>query len=206
MLSFKAFFDFSPRPSSANSYCVGSNKPQSPRPVGANLGRQQARRLLQTSHILIAVCALSACAGGPNDSKIDANPAAASSPVNPACPDLKRWGARQLYGTWSVELPGLDAGGTLLLRQHPEFSASLRGEFDVAGQHSIASGDLEDGELNLDESRDGKSLFAFWTGQLVPAACGREIRGTWQQLPRAGEPARESTFVLRREGGNGSRW
>lgn len=147
---------------------------------------------------LIAVSALCACATGQDDSRTPAPGTAAGAAVNPACPELKRWGAAQLYGRWSVELPGLGQRGELLLRQHPEFSASLRGEFDYGGQHSIASGDLEDGELNLDESRDGKSLHAFWTGRLVPEACGREIRGTWQQLPKAGQPARESAFVLRR--------
>ena len=91
------------------------------------------------------------------------------------------------------------------LRQHPDFAASLRGELDYGGAHAIASGDLEDGELNLDESRDGKSLYAFWTGQLVPARCGREIRGTWEQVPKAGQPALKSPFVLRRVDG-GDRW
>ena len=33
---------------------------------------------------------------------------------------------------------------------------------------------------------------------LVAAACGREIRGSWQSLPQPGVPARESSFVLRR--------
>ncbi|HMN21298.1 MAG TPA: hypothetical protein PKA16_07885 [Ottowia sp.] len=138
---------------------------------------------------------LSACAGGGAPTE-PAPPGAAA--INPACPDLNRWDARRLYGAWEVELPELGQRGHLLLRQHPEFSASLRGEFDYGGAHSIASGDLEDGELNLDESRDGKSLHAFWTGRLVPAACGREIRGTWQRLAREGVPAAESTFVLRR--------
>ena len=158
--------------------------------------------------VLIAACALSACATGQNDSKTAAPiaPAAPALAVNPACPDLAQWGARQLYGSWEVDLPALGQRGALLLRQHPEFSESLRGEFSYGGHTSIASGDLDEGELNLDESRDGKSLFAFWTGQLVPARCGREIRGTWQQLPQPGQPALESPFVLRRVGGDGSRW
>ena len=158
--------------------------------------------------VLIAACALSACATGQNDSKTAAPiaPAAPALAVNPACPDLAQWGARQLYGHWELELSALGQHGALLLRQHPEFSESLRGEFSYGGHTSIASGDLDEGELNLDESRDGKSLFAFWTGQLVPARCGREIRGTWQQLPQPGQPALESPFVLRRAGGDGNRW
>lgn len=162
------------------------------------------RHPLLSATLLIAAAALSACAGGQNGSKGAAPDADVPLAVNPACPDLTRWGARQLYGTWEVELPALGQHGRLLLRQHPEFGESLRGEFDYGGQRSIASGDLEEGELNLDESRDGKTLHAFWTGHLVPEACGREIRGTWQRLAREGVPAAESTFVLRRaHSGNG---
>lgn len=145
---------------------------------------------------LIVAGALSACATGQNGSK-DAAPAPAAE-VNPACPDLARWQARQLYGRWRVELPALGQAGTLVLRQHPEFAASLRGEFDIAGVHSIASGDVEEGDFNLDESRDGKSLSAFWTGRLDVASCGREIRGTLQRLDRPGQKGLDTPFVLRR--------
>ena len=110
-----------------------------------------------------------------------------------------------LYGVWDVELPEARQRGTLLLKAHPEFSESLRGEFSLGGQHSIASGDIEAGELNLDESRDGKTLHAFWSGRLVSSACGREIRGTWQPVPQEGKPeGAESSFVLRRA--LASRW
>lgn len=148
--------------------------------------------------ILIAGLALSACATSQKDQQTGTGAQPAVRVVNPACPQLTRWGARQLYGSWEVELTDLGLRGRLALRQHPEFSESLRGDFDYGGHRSIASGDIEDAEVNLDESRDGKSLHAFWTGQLVPAACGHEIRGNWQQLARPGEAARESRFVLRR--------
>ncbi len=144
--------------------------------------------------ILIAVGALCACATGQNHSKN----ADARADGGRACPDVSRWGAPQLYGAWEVELTQLGQRGRLLLRQHPEFRESLRGEFSYGGQASIASGDVEGGEVNLDESRDGKSLHAFWSGHLVPGACGREIRGAWQQLAREGVPAAESSFILRR--------
>ena len=110
-----------------------------------------AAPLLRYTIFLIAACALSACATGPIDSKTAPQAQTAASPVNPACPDLARWGARQLYGAWELDLPALGQHGTLLLRQHPEFSESLRGEFSYGGHTSIASGDLDEGELNLDE-------------------------------------------------------
>lgn len=149
------------------------------------------------SLVLIVVCALSACVAGQNDSQIKAA-AAVTAETNPACPDLARWQARQLYGLWHVELPQLGQQGTLMLRQHPEFPASLRGEFDMAGVRSIASGDVEEGDFNLDESRDGKSLSAFWTGRLDVASCGREIRGTLQRLEVPGQRGVDTPFVLRR--------
>lgn len=120
--------------------------------------------------------------------------------TNLACPHIARWQARELYGRWSVELPQLGESGTLALRRHPEFAASLRGEFDIAGVHSIASGDVEEGDVNLDESRDGKTLSAFWSGRLDMASCGREIRGSLQRLDRPGQKGLDTPFVLRREG------
>lgn len=133
--------------------------------------------------LLIVAGALSACAGGQNHVE-PASQVAAQARVNPACPDLPRLGEH----------------GTLVLRQHPEFAASLRGEFTLGGVHSIASGDVEEGDFNLDESRDGKTLSAFWTGRLDDASCGREIHGTLQRLDRPGQRGVDTPFVLRRVG------
>ena len=127
--------------------------------------------------------------------------AAMADAANPAeCPNVKTLRAAQLYGSWELELTATRQRGQLTLRQHPEFRESLRGEFRYGNQRSIASGDVENGEFNLDESVDGKTLYAFWSGQLVPARCGAEIRGTWQTLPQPGHPAKESPFVLKRAG------
>ena len=156
--------------------------------------------------LLIAASALSACAAGQNAIETRAPAATSTATTGADCPDVTRLHAAQLHGSWEVELVQAGQRGQLTLRQHPEFSASLRGEFRYGGQRSIASGDVEGGEFNLDESRDGKSLYAFWTGNLVPASCGREITGTWEQVPHAGQPALKSPFVLRRVGGDGSRW
>lgn len=137
---------------------------------------------------------LAACASAP-----DQRPGVDILATPAECSDVTLLHAAHLYGSWLLELPQAGQRGTLTLRQHPEFSGSLRGEFYYGGQRSIASGDVEEGEFNLDESRDGKTLHAFWSGQLVPAACGAEIRGAWQPLAQPGQPARaESEFILRR--------
>lgn len=154
-----------------------------------------AARLRITS-FLIAACALSACAG----SQMTTNSSSPDGDALVACPDVTRLHAAQLHGSWELLLVQSGQRGQLTLSQHPEFNASLRGELRYGGQRSIASGDVEDGEFNLDESRDGKTLFAFWSGHLVPAACGAEIRGKWQQLTKEGQPVPvESDFVLRRQ-------
>lgn len=143
--------------------------------------------------LLATVATLTACASAPTTS--------AAADVDPAdCADVRTLRAGQLYGTWELELTALNQRGQLTLRQHPEFSESLRGEFRFGDQRSIASGDVEAGEFNLDESLDGKSLHAFWSGKLTPTACGAEIRGTWQTLAQPGKPSQESPFVLRRGG------
>jgi hypothetical protein len=126
------------------------------------------------------------------------------------CPADDALRAPDLYGEWSVELPALGVRGHLTLKQHPEFSDSLRGLFDYGATHSIASGDIEAGDFNLDESRDGKSYYAFWTGHVQPGACGREIRGQWELAPLTDAPATDdgntpppgqsSPFILRRIG------
>ena len=156
--------------------------------------------LLRTTPIalvLIASGALQSCANTSFDQSHRATTPA--SPTADDCPDVTRLHAAQLHGSWEVTLVQAGRRGLLTLREHPEFSASLRGELRLEGERAIASGDVEGGEFNLDESRDGKTLSAFWSGHLVPAACGAEIRGRWQPVPRHGQPAApESDFILRR--------
>jgi glucose/arabinose dehydrogenase len=153
--------------------------------------------------LLLAACALSACASVSLQNTAEQTRERGAD-TDADCPDVTKLQAAHLYGSWNVELVQAGLRGTLTLRQHPEFSASLRGEFHIGNQRSIASGDVENGEFNLDESRDGKTLYAFWNGKLVPSACGAEIRGQWQPVPQEGQSAPPaSDFVLRRDGAAG---
>ena len=57
------------------------------------------------------------------------------------------------------------------------------------------AGDVEDGELTLEESADGVHIAATWLGDVVQGSCGREIRGTWTlDGQQAGSP-----FILRKQ-------
>lgn len=62
------------------------------------------------------------------------------------------------------------------------------------GRPALVAGDVDDGEFTLEESTNGTSISATWTGDVVDGSCGREIRGSWQAA--GGGPA--LTFVLRR--------
>jgi len=52
-------------------------------------------------------------------------------------------------------------------------------------------GDVDDGQLTLEESEDGKRISATWLGEVTEGRCGKEIRGTWspEATPGASGPA-----------------
>ena len=113
-----------------------------------------------------------------------------------ACPGAADLTAADLYGLWRAEVSGRHAG-TLLLEPNPRWPGSLTGTINRDGVKSQVAGDLDDGELTLEESADGTRISATWIGEPVPGSCGREFRGSWQ----AGEPGRPAGFVLRRADG-----
>ena len=109
-----------------------------------------------------------------------------------------------LYGTWRArfdeELAAL-APATITLGKHPDYDG-VRGTItrdgagnDDAAARSVAqlAGDIDsEGQLAIDESKDGLSISGVWIATLQPGSCGREFRGTWRNA------ADESThsFVL----------
>ncbi|MBC7434544.1 MAG: hypothetical protein H7332_00590 [Bdellovibrionales bacterium] len=121
-------------------------------------------------------------------------PAATSSSPSSACPAPAQVTHLHLYGLWRAEFPGQAQGASLLFEKHPEYPESVRGGINRDGARGMVAGDVEDGELNLDESTDGLSIAAAWSGLVVANSCGKEIRGTW--TPAAGEPVLD--FILRK--------
>lgn len=102
------------------------------------------------------------------------------------CPDGDEITPSQLYGLWEFRLWPLEgheepvlAQGVILLRQHPEYAGSVRGELRLAGPSGEArahvAGDVSDGLFQMDESDDGQRISAAWEGQ--PGPCGHSIRG-----------------------------
>lgn len=109
--------------------------------------------------------------------------AQAQSPAE-ACGPIDHLPPARLSGEWQVRLwpeGGSEATpqvrGTLRLEGHPEYPGSVRGTLQREGASTTAlvSGDVVDGVFHLEESADGVSMDAVWSG--TPEACGRAMRG-----------------------------
>ncbi len=120
------------------------------------------------------------------------------------CPGPEDMEAVHLYGLWQIRLwpeGGSEVSphsrGVLLLEKHPDYAGSVRGELrrTVDGRDLSArvSGDVHEGEFQLDESADGVTMSAVWTG--VPEDCGRSIRGS--RRPAEGQPLGEPVLQFR---------
>lgn len=124
-------------------------------------------------------------------------------PSTAACPAAADMDHRHLQGQWRAELqapaPGAPpATATLQLGPHPELAQSVRGTLVRSGSTAQVSGDVDGGDLTLEESINGTNISATWTGQVVDGSCGKEIRGTWNNAhPTPTTPS--APFVLRKQ-------
>ena len=101
-----------------------------------------------------------------------------------------------LQGHWRAELQATAA--MLQLGPHPELAHSVRGTVQRGGTTAQVSGDVDDGDLTLEESINGTNISATWTGRVVDGSCGKEIHGTWNN---AHTPNTLQPFVLRKQAG-----
>lgn len=154
-------------------------------PVLSPTGPSAATRRAATLLLALAACATPA---------LSQQPSAAAAPA-PACPAPEDLAAAALVGLWHADFGAGRPPVAVLLEPHPEHAGSLSGALVRDGARSRIAADLDDGAFTLEESPDGQRIAATWLGELVPASCGREIRGSWQ--PREGAPI---AFVLRRVG------
>ncbi|SFE15555.1 hypothetical protein [Paracidovorax konjaci] len=113
------------------------------------------------------------------------------------CPGAEDTTHRQLIGTWTAEVQG-GAAARIALRPHPELAQSVRGTVERGGTTAQAAGDVDDGDLTLEESENGKNISATWIGRVVDGSCGKEIRGTWTHA----QDNRPLPFVLRKQAGS----
>jgi hypothetical protein len=110
------------------------------------------------------------------------------------CPAATDVSQAHLVGKWKAQVEG---GGEFALRlaKHPEFAETLIGHVERRGERVPVAGDIDDGELTLEESRNGRNISATWLGEVVEGSCGREIRGTW----KAEGTLQERPFVLKKQ-------
>lgn len=153
--------------------------------------RLHLRRICSLALAGLAVLAVPVSAQAPVTA---APPAAAASAGAAACPAAQAVTHVQLFGLWRAEFQGLWQGATLLIEQHPRYEQSIAGAINRNGERGQIVGDIENGELTLEESADGRRISATWLGDVVEGSCGREIRGTW----KAEGEEKGRAFVLRR--------
>ena len=137
---------------------------------------------------LIAACACLVSARAENHSKPSHGPS--------DCPSAAEMQQRHLLGRWQAQMEGQASAWTLQLQPHPELRESVRGQVQRTSATALLSGDVDAGQLTLEESLDGKRISATWLGDVVEGSCGREIRGQWQ---REGASAAPQRFILRKE-------
>lgn len=139
-------------------------------------------------------------------------PASAQSPAAVCTPPADMVPA-QLYGLWQLVLWPREGGneaapvstGALLFERHPEYPGSVRGNLKRTtpgnDRQALVSGDVTNGEFNLDESADGVAMDAVWEGNVTASGCGQELRGIRRPAEgrQAGEPL--MNFVLRKAPG-----
>ncbi len=95
-----------------------------------------------------------------------------------ACPTPAQVTPLHLYGLWRAEFDG-QPGATLLFEKHAELAGSVSGAVNRDGVRTLCAGDVDDGEFTLEESDNGQTISATWSGTVIDNSCGKEIRGTW---------------------------
>lgn len=135
---------------------------------------------------LIATCASPARATVQNDVKL---------PISSHCLADVEIQAIHLYGVWLAEFENTPQTVLMRLSRHPEWPDNLRGEVDRAGVKTLVAGDVDQGELMLEESTDGQRISATWSGQLTINSCGKNFAGIWTNtITKISTP-----FVLRKQ-------
>ena len=140
---------------------------------------QRARFNFQTLAITTIASLLTACAGtyGPR----------------PDCPTAQQMDQPELLGRWSVQMDGEPGPIVMDLGPHPEWDGTVKGTITRPGFQSIVVGDVNKGELTMEESRDGKSVSGNWGGVVAEGSCARVIRGEW-----VGSDDRSLKFTMRK--------
>lgn len=99
----------------------------------------------------------------------------------------------ELIGRWRADVAGQAGPIVLALAPHPEWEGTVKGRIERPGGTSIVVGDVHQGALTLEESRDARTVSGHWDGLVLEGSCGRTIRGEW-----SGEDDQPHAFTLTR--------
>ena len=133
---------------------------------------------------LIAACALCTSVQAQNQSQTDSS-----------CPEAWEMTTSQLQGHWTAEIAGQPRAAELQLAPHPEWQGTVKGTVQrVRSSHAMV-GDVDQGNVTLEESANGTNISATWVGTVTDGSCAREIRGQYQE---EGPDAQSQPFVLRK--------
>lgn len=83
----------------------------------------------------------------------------------------------ELQGRWRAQFPDSGDSAELELGPHPEWQGMVRGQVRRASGESLMVGDIHQGELTLEESRDGQRIDATWLGEVQAGSCGQILTG-----------------------------
>lgn len=116
----------------------------------------------------------------------------------PECPRDAPMGELQLHGEWTGSIAGRPQTVHLSLGPHPQWAGTVKGTIERSGGSPGGTrpmvGDVDDGNVTLEESADGTQITATWLGTVVDGSCAREIRGDYIE----GEGTAPQPFVLRK--------
>ena len=99
-----------------------------------------------------------------------------------------------LQGQWEATIDGKTGAAVLHLGPHPEWAGTVKGEVVRAGQRHPMVGDVDQGNVTLEESSNGTNITATWMGTVTDGSCAREVRGQLQE----GDEGPTHTFILRK--------
>ncbi len=155
--------------------------------------------------LALALAALMLAATGPLHAADTA--AAPGNPPIRCDGDAVPMPVEQLVGLWQLTLWADPASrnepvsrGAVLFQPHPEYPGSVRGRLKRTGPgndlEALLSGDVVDGEFNLDESDDGVRMSATWVG--TPLDCGTRLRGQREPAQAMEDAGTVLQFELRK--------
>jgi hypothetical protein len=89
--------------------------------------------------------------------------------------------SEHLHGTWQARFADARLDAVLQLGPHTEWQGTVQGTAQRGSHSLLVVGDMDQGQLTLEESTDGRRISATWLGQADTSDCHLRIQGEWRQ-------------------------